>query len=195
VFIMKKITNKKNQAGFTLIEIAIVLVIIGLLIGGILKGKAMIQNAKVKRVVKQADEVRAAVMSFYDKYGMYPGDENSTSFPPNDSHNGNGDGQISLGEADMVFEDLMKAGFIGGNFDGDGEDSIPNHAFGDKYRVYWVNPGSGYDHFIRFENLPWDVCLEIDTKYDDGKYDSGSIRGNEDYTEANSPIGYFYMPL
>ena len=42
---------KKSQSGFTLVEISIVLVIIGLLIGGVLKGQAMVQNAKVKRVV------------------------------------------------------------------------------------------------------------------------------------------------
>ena len=60
----------RNQAGFTLIEIAIVMVIIGLLIGGVLKGQAMIQNAKVKRVVKQSDEIRAAVKTFYDRYSV-----------------------------------------------------------------------------------------------------------------------------
>ena len=73
---------KKNQKGFTLVEIAIVLVIIGLLVGGVLKGQAMIQNAKVKRVAKTADEFRAAVMTFYDKYGVYPGDENLPNIPP-----------------------------------------------------------------------------------------------------------------
>ena len=73
---------KRDQAGFTLVEIAIVMVIIGLLIGGVLKGQAMIENAKVKRVVKQADEIRAAVMTFYDKYGVYPGDENLANVPP-----------------------------------------------------------------------------------------------------------------
>ena len=46
---------RTNHKGFTLVEVAIVMVIIGLLIGGVLKGQAMIQNAKVKRVVKQAD--------------------------------------------------------------------------------------------------------------------------------------------
>ncbi len=185
----------KEERGFTLVEMAIVLIIIGILVGGILKGMAMVQEAKVKRIVKSADELRAAVMTFYDKYGMYPGDENSNNFPPGDHHRGNGDGQISYGEADMLFEDLVNAGIISGNYDGAGEDSIPNHAFGDKYRLYWTNPGGGAqtNHWIRYENLPWDVCLEIDTKYDDGVYNSGSIRANEDYTEGNSPIAYFYV--
>ena len=188
----------RNEKGFTLVEIAIVLVIIGLLIGGVLKGQAMIQNARIKRVVKSADEIRAAIYTYLDKYGMFPGDENSTTTPPNDTNNGDGSGQISAGEADQVFEDLVLADIIGGDFDGNGEDSIPRHAFGDTYRVLWVNPGgvnARVDHYIRYDNLPWDVALEIDTKYDDGVFNTGTIRANEDYTAANSPIGFFYMPL
>lgn len=196
---LRKKPNKKNEAGFTLVEIAIVLVIIGLLVGGILKGQSMIQSARVKRVVKQADELKAATYSFFDKYGMLPGDENlpntDQGLPPGDSHNGDGTGQISIDEADMLFEDLVLGGFISGNYDGSGEGSIPRHAFGDTYRIYWANPGNGAAHNIRFDNLPWDVCLEIDIKYDDGVYNSGSIRGNEDYLEASSPVSYFYMPL
>ena len=66
-----------NEKGFTLVEIAIVLVIIGLILGAILKGQSMIENAKIKRVVKQADEIRAAVYSYQDRYKQLPGDDNA----------------------------------------------------------------------------------------------------------------------
>ena len=184
----------RNQKGFTLVEIAIVLVIIGLLIGGVLKGQAMIQNAKVKRVVKSADEMRAAFYTFYDKYGAYPGDENLAASPPSDTNNGNGNGLIAAAEAPFVFKDLVLAGIIDGTFDGSAT-SLPKHAFGGVYRIYWVNPGSGNNHHIRYDNLPWDVALEIDTKYDDGVYNTGTIRANENYTAAGSPVAYFYLPL
>ena len=191
---MFKKSNGKRQAGFTLVEIAIVLVIIGLLIGGVLKGQAMIQSAKVKRVAKHADEIRAAVMTFYDKYGQYPGDEVINGIPPNDTQTGDGDGQIEgNGEQYALFEDLMRSGLISGSFNGTSD--LPRHPFGDIVYVYWVDPGPGANHFIRFDNLPWDVCLEIDIKYDDGTYNTGSVRANEDYVVASDSIGAFYMPL
>lgn len=188
--------RKKRQEGFTLVEIAIVMVIIGLLIGGVLKGQQMIKSAKVKRVAKMADEIRAAVNTFYDKYGMLPGDENSTTIPTGDTGNGDGLGTITTGERFMVFEDLMNAKLISGNYDGVGD--LPKHAFGGNvFGIYWVNPpgAPGTDHFIRFDTLPWDVCLEIDTKYDDGVFNTGSIVGNAAYTQANGVIGQFFMPL
>ncbi len=65
----------KKQKGFTLVEIAIVLVIVGLLIGGVMKGQEMINNTKLKRI--QTDNAGiAAVMLFYrDRYMQIPGDD------------------------------------------------------------------------------------------------------------------------
>ena len=186
---MQLINLKKNQSGFTLVEIAIVLVIIGLLLGGVLKGKEMIKSAKVKKTVKMADELRAATMTFYDKYGAYPGDENKKNIPPKDKHEGNGTGFMDRKERYMVFEDLMKAGFISGSYDG--EKNLPRHAFGGDVAIYWTKALSApADHYIVMWNLPWDAAMEIDMKYDDGKERTGSIRSSERYAESSGPIGY-----
>ncbi len=183
---------KGRQAGFTLVEIAIVMVIIGLLIGGVLKGQAMVQNAKVKRVVKQADEIRAAVMSFYDKYGVYPGDENLAPIPPGTDAEGDGDGQIeNNAERFELFRDLQLAELISGNYNGTSD--LPKHAFGDDLDLYWVDPGPGEaKHYFLFYNLPAEVCLEVDMKYDDGSDTTGSILASEAYTSGNT-VGTFYM--
>ncbi len=184
----------RNRAGFTLVEIAIVMVIIGLLIGGVLKGQAMVQNAKVKRVVKQADELRAAVMAFYDKYGVYPGDENLAAIPPGTDAEGDGDGNIEGGgtnEDNEMFRDLQRAGLISGNYNGTSD--YPHHAFGGEVSLFYTNPdGTENKHWFRFNNMPADVCLEIDVKYDDGVYTTGSIVANEAYTPGNT-VAYFYM--
>lgn len=187
---LKKLFNKP-QAGFTLVEIAIVMVIIGLLIGGIIKGQAMIQNAKVKRVAKQADELRAAIMGFYDKYGTYPGDENKAAIPPGSDAEGDGDGMIETAEQYEVYQDLQLADLISGSYNGTSD--LPSHAFGGKVTMYWVDPGPGRaKHNFVFSNLPAEVCLEIDQKHDDGVYNTGSISGSAQYTEGNT-IPSFYM--
>jgi prepilin-type N-terminal cleavage/methylation domain-containing protein len=185
---------RKGQAGFTLVEIAIVMVIIGLLIGGVLKGQAMIDNAKVKRVVKQADEMRAAVMTFYDKYGVYPGDENLPNVPPvGGDGTGNANGQIAGAETFEVYRDLSLAGLISGTYDG--TSNLPRHAFGGNMDLVWVNPpgaGTPPNHYLRFYNLPAEVCLEIDTKHDDGNAATGTIVGSAAYT-LNTTVAILFM--
>lgn len=189
---MYKVRNKGARAGFTLVEIAIVLVIIGLLIGGVLKGQAMIENAKVKRVIKNADEIRAAVMSFYDKYGMYPGDENVSNVPASGDWNGNGNGEIANNQERYdVFRDMALAGLIGGSYNGTSD--LPRNPYGGTMSLYWVDPGpGGAKHYLVYTNLPAEVCREIDTKYDDGVYNTGSISASADYVDGNM-IGTFYM--
>ena len=65
----------KKQTGFTLVEIAIVLVIVGLLIGGVLKGQEMITNAKLKRIESDNAGIAAAMFSYQDRYLQLPGDD------------------------------------------------------------------------------------------------------------------------
>lgn len=66
--------NRSSQRGFTLLELAIVLVIIGIILGAILKGQELINNAKAKRVLNDMKGLAAMYYTFYDRYGRFPGD-------------------------------------------------------------------------------------------------------------------------
>src|SRR5918992_3324357 len=75
----KERAMERKQAGFTLVEIAIVLVIIGLLLGGILKGQEMITQAKIKNVIADVTGVSAAMYGYQDRYRALPGDDKGAS--------------------------------------------------------------------------------------------------------------------
>ena len=60
--------------GFTLVELAIVLVIIGIILGAILKGQELINNSRAKRLQNDLRGLEAAIWTFYDRFGKFPGD-------------------------------------------------------------------------------------------------------------------------
>src|SRR3974377_930215 len=68
-----------RQQGFTLVEIAIVLVIIGLLLGGVLKGQEMITQARIKNVMNDLNGVSSAFFAYQDRYKQIPGDDNGAA--------------------------------------------------------------------------------------------------------------------
>src|SRR5690606_18493486 len=123
----------RKQAGFTLIEIAIVLVIIGLLLGGVLQGQQLIENSRVKSAVNDFNGIAAATFSYQDRYGRLPGDDPGAiggddgrgSSWPNTSvpmTAGNGVLEATAGNAfsageeiSNFFSNLRSAGFIAGD--------------------------------------------------------------------------------
>jgi prepilin-type N-terminal cleavage/methylation domain-containing protein len=173
----------KDQKGFTLVEIAIVLVIIGLLIGGILKGQSMIENAKVKRLAKDIEGIRVAVISFQDRYNMLPGDENSTTVPSAaDTINGNRNGWITA--AEWPTDDLILAGLLSGTVG-----TLPSNPYsGGTFNVFSATIGVGTYNYIVATNIPPATCQELDTKNDDGIWNTGTIRGNADYMNPGTAV-------
>jgi prepilin-type N-terminal cleavage/methylation domain-containing protein len=69
----------KKQTGFTLIELAIVLVIIGLLLGGVLRGQELINSAKVKNMARDFQNVQVYIYGYQDKFKSLPGDDHSAN--------------------------------------------------------------------------------------------------------------------
>lgn len=133
-----------TKRGFSLVELSIVLVILGLLVGGVLSGQSLIRAAELRSVSAEYSRYFTASQSFRDKYLAMPGDMNSaTRFWGRQNSNadcvtnssaavagdgvcdGNGNGQISVGAAasqsSEIFQfwrQLAKAGLIEGNYTG-----------------------------------------------------------------------------
>ncbi|PZP57173.1 MAG: hypothetical protein DI586_01330 [Micavibrio aeruginosavorus] len=118
--------SKSKKSGFTLVELSIVMIIIGLLIGGILKGQELYNNAVIAKIASGFTNSEVAVESFYDMYKRNPGDMPNASDIWTGARNGNGDGFIDdesfndpvLIEEGLVFQHLSLSGFINGNYTG-----------------------------------------------------------------------------
>jgi prepilin-type N-terminal cleavage/methylation domain-containing protein len=85
----------KRQSGFTLVEIAIVLVVIGLLLGGVLKGQELVLNAQIRNAINEYNNVASARFAYQDRYRQIPGDDNTASTRWNNVVDGNGDRTIT----------------------------------------------------------------------------------------------------
>lgn len=84
-----------QKNGFTLIELSIVLVIVGLLAAGILVGRDMIRAAEIRATIQQLEQFNAAANTFKTKYNCLPGDcPNASDYDFVSSSNGNGDGAV-----------------------------------------------------------------------------------------------------
>ena len=182
-----------SQRGFTLVEMSIVLVIIGLLLGGVLKGRTFIESAKQRALIDEARSLVASVISYQEKYGSYPGDHMASDVWDT-ARNGNQDGAIQ--EWNLALQHLALAGFITGTFNG--VDDRLQHTYGGYAYVGFQNIRDyGAANLLRFDNLPRSAAKALDDALDDGVPDTGVVRINDgNYTDnPNTRVaftGYYF---
>jgi len=181
-----------KQKGFTLIEIAIVLVIIGLLLGGVLKGQELINTARVRALNNNVDGITAAWFSFQDRYRAFPGDYNQASVNlPGTLTDGDGNGLVDLdAERPNVWTHLAAAGYITGTYDGGTvaadaynckTTTCPDNGFGSGMNLAYGTTvkgaaGAAAHELISGRGIPVEVIAELDRKVDDGVPRSGAMR-------------------
>jgi prepilin-type N-terminal cleavage/methylation domain-containing protein len=190
------IFRRPGTGGFTLVELAIVMVIIGAIFMSVLQVESMVKSAKTRQLVNMYRELRTAIMVYKDKYGYLPGDDPFAvahlGLPAlSVNHYGDGNGRIgtaSSQEVGFAQEHLSVAGLIKGQYNGKNGSGVYGqypiqaliHPFSDitliAYHAFTFGDlKSG--NAIRFEMVPPDVAQAVDSQLDDGKYDSGFIRG------------------
>ncbi len=191
-----------RERGFTLIEIAIVLVIIGLLLGSVLTGQELIRSARVRNLIAQQDGAKVAFFGFEDRYRAQPGDYakaginlNCGLFP---CLNGDGNGRIEAPNGANIHEEILAwthlsvAGFLNGNFTmANGAVSAPDSSnspanpFGAYMQIaydgLWGKDSNRSTPNARSSvktgnQIPVEMLNEVDRKIDDGRPYAGSFQ-------------------
>ena len=193
-----------GQGGFTLVEIAIVLVIVGLLLAAVMKGQEMITQGKIKGTISDFNSVLTAFNGYQDRYKAIPGDDSAAAarWPTGafgtDSVaavNGNGDGVIAglystnleadaapttTQESNLFWQHLRAAGFYAGIQTGNGSGTLPTNSVGGTIGVENDTTSTAGIRMggilICLTSIPEKIATAVDRQIDDGDATMGSVR-------------------
>lgn len=181
--------------GFTLLEIALVLVIVGLIFGGIFKGQELLTAARVRDIIRQQEEYRTAFYGFQQRYGNPPGDFAQASSTiknvggpcgnPNPDGNGNSNHRIDTAgsEHTLAWEHMSKAGYLSVIYTcattvAPGTSPVNRYnqpleiVFDDQY----AGTATSRHNLKTGGRIPSNLLAEADRKVDDGVATTGEFR-------------------
>ena len=195
----------KKQHGVTLVEIAIVLVVIGLLLGGILKGQELINSAKVRAIAERQSSIKTAWFAFLDRYQAMPGDyADADKYIPG-AGTGDGNGIIIVTESPIVFQHLTGAGLLRCSqctasviVAPTAENSLLN-SYGGIMSIFnddefyaavgdnGANPDKSRLLIHTGPRIPSNIITEVDRKIDDGVANTGDLVFNNYVPSGAAP--------
>lgn len=202
---------KRNQSGFTLIEIAIVLVIIGLLLGGVLKGQELINSAKVKNLATDFRNIPVYIYGYQDKFKALPGDDKAATTHVGATTDGDGNGVINgnwndpatatTSEALNFWQHVRLAGLATGPTATTDPAYTPSNAVGGIIGIQSgtssatttpIKDGSGNairgSYIICSSGILGKFVKQLDTTMDDGNPATGSMLAGLPTTPPGTPM-------
>lgn len=184
---------KKQQTGFTLIELAIVLVIIGLLLGGVLKGQDLINSAKAKNMIADFKNAQIFIYSYQDRFRALPGDDAAVAkhvtgatlatggTVGNGLIEGQWDSTTATDESVLFWQHVRLAGLATGSTVITDPDFYPKNAEGGRIGVQSIAgfteiTGMAGSYAVCSQNVSGRLARQIDVNLDDGETNTGSVR-------------------
>lgn len=129
------------RRGFTLIELTVVLIVIGLVVGAIVMGRDMVRSAEIRGTIAQVEQFNAAVNAFKSKYHCLPGDcVTAAAYGFAAGSSGDGNGVIGCHD-DNMFDCADAISFL----------DTPESA---EYVNFWYHLGAA--GLIAFDGAPYD---------------------------------------
>lgn len=187
----------RQQTGFTLVEIAVVLVIIGLLLGGVLKGQELINSAKVKSLISDFRSASTYTYAYQDRFRALPGDDpgvanrltgairaSTGGTVGNGRLEGNWNSTTATDETVLFWQHVRLANLATGDGRNPGAEDVtlldwlPRNASGGRTGITGVAPITGWGgaFFVCQDNIPGSLARQIDIAMDDGLPASGAVR-------------------
>jgi len=192
------IKKHTSRNGFTLVELSIVLVVIGLIIGGVLSGRQIMTNAQITNAVNAVQAYTAQFQTYIQNYGAMPGDDANatTRFSnagiPSVTETSNGtlegvfDSASAIDETQLIWADLRAAGLVKG---AGSDTSQPSNPFGGIYGFQngaFTGDAVFTTNVLCLSGVPGDAAMAIDARLDDGISNTGSVMAGESASSAVS---------